>query len=123
MIATIAFAASASTSFVYKKVFLHLLLFQSKPQSIYRPTSKLQVLHPQIIPPITSSLPPTTMSSYENEALSGDVADNDYVSRTGQSTIPVQKHESAVEDPNDPVMADSDQQLGNISHHSHKEVF
>ncbi|ORX99694.1 hypothetical protein BCR34DRAFT_495196 [Clohesyomyces aquaticus] len=41
----------------------------------------------------------------------GDSTDNDYVSRTGQSTIPVQKDEAHVEDPIDPDVADSDEQL------------
>ncbi|MCJ1396859.1 hypothetical protein MMC11_000049 [Xylographa trunciseda] len=41
----------------------------------------------------------------------GDSKDNDYVSRTGQSTIPVQKDEAPVEDPIDPATADSDETL------------
>ncbi|KAL9127761.1 MAG: hypothetical protein Q9217_003419 [Psora testacea] len=41
----------------------------------------------------------------------GDSMDNDYVSRTGQSHMPVQKDEKPVEDPIDPVTADSDEQL------------
>ena len=45
----------------------------------------------------------------------GDSKDNDYVSRTGQSTIPVQKDEAPVEDPIDPATADSDETLGKES--------
>ena len=45
----------------------------------------------------------------------GDSKDNDYVSRTGQSTIPVQKDEAPVEDPIDPATADSDETLGKTS--------
>ena len=52
------------------------------------------------------------MSGYENEAPTGDVQDNEYVSRTGQSEIPVTKDETSIEDPIDPATADSDQQLG-----------
>ena len=43
-----------------------------------------------------------------------DTQDDSYVSRTGQSTIPVQKDSAAVEDPIDPATADSDQQLGKL---------
>lgn len=45
-------------------------------------------------------------------APAGTVSDNDYVSRTGQSQIPVQKDEAPVEDPIDPATADSVEQLG-----------
>lgn len=38
--------------------------------------------------------------------------DNDYVSRTGQSAIPVTKDENEVEDPIDAETADSDEVLG-----------
>lgn len=41
----------------------------------------------------------------------GDKGDNDYVSRTGQSQIPVQSDQAGVEDPIDPASADSDQTL------------
>lgn len=43
---------------------------------------------------------------------SGDIADNDYASRTGQSEIPVQKDDAPIEDPIDPATADTDEQLG-----------
>lgn len=47
------------------------------------------------------------------QAPAGDYQDNDYVSRTGQSTIPVQRDEAPVEgSPYDGETADSDQQLG-----------
>ena len=42
----------------------------------------------------------------------GDVMDNDYKSRTGQSEIPVQGDDKPVEDPIDATTADSDEQLG-----------
>ena len=53
----------------------------------------------------------------QNDIVGGDVPagdkqDNDYVSRTGQSEIPVQKDEASVEDPIDPNQADSDETLG-----------
>ncbi|KAF2727429.1 hypothetical protein EJ04DRAFT_451347 [Polyplosphaeria fusca] len=51
------------------------------------------------------------MSAEDQYVPSGEVADNDYASRTGQSTIPVQKDEAPVEDPIDPAKADSDEQL------------
>jgi len=53
-------------------------------------------------------------SKYEGGDVSaGTVAgDNEYVSRTGQSEIPVQKDNAPVEDPIDPKTADSDEQLG-----------
>ena len=44
----------------------------------------------------------------------GDAQDNDYKSRTGQSHIPVQSDDKAVEDPIDPATADSDETLGKI---------
>ncbi len=47
----------------------------------------------------------------------GDVMDNDYKSRTGQSHIPVQGDEKPVEDPIDPATADSDEQLGKFFLH------
>lgn len=46
------------------------------------------------------------------EIPSGDVKDNDYVSRSGQYQIPVQKDEAPVEDPIDSATADSDETLG-----------
>ena len=42
----------------------------------------------------------------------GDVQDNDYKSRTGQSHIPVQSDDKPVEDPIDAATADSDETLG-----------
>ncbi len=53
-------------------------------------------------------------SKYEQDDIpAGDgVKDNTYASRTGQSTIPVQKDEVPVEDPIDPATADTDEQLG-----------
>ncbi|KAJ9620575.1 hypothetical protein H2203_007781 [Taxawa tesnikishii (nom. ined.)] len=41
----------------------------------------------------------------------GDKGDNDYVSRTGQHQVPVQKDEAPVNDPIDPNTADSDRTL------------
>ncbi|KAH7139335.1 hypothetical protein B0J11DRAFT_589081 [Dendryphion nanum] len=46
-----------------------------------------------------------------SDGPSGTHTDNEYVSRTGQSQIPVQKDEDPVEDPIDPETADSDEQL------------
>jgi len=47
------------------------------------------------------------------DAPTGDVQDNDYVSRTGQKqgAVPVQSDNDAVEDPIDANTADSDEQL------------
>ncbi|KAF2274146.1 uncharacterized protein EI97DRAFT_469102 [Westerdykella ornata] len=45
------------------------------------------------------------------EGPTGMKSDNDYVSRQGESYIPVQKDEAPVEDPLDASIADSDQQL------------
>lgn len=44
----------------------------------------------------------------------GDAMDNDYTSRTGQkqAPVPVQKDSDPVNDPIDPVTADSDETLG-----------
>ena len=42
----------------------------------------------------------------------GDAIDNDYKSRPGQTEIPVQADEKPVEDPINPDIADSDEQLG-----------
>ena len=48
-----------------------------------------------------------------NEIPTGDARDNDYASRTGQSTIPVQRDEAPIEDsPYNSADADSDKQLG-----------
>ena len=52
------------------------------------------------------------MSEYENEAPTGDVQDPEYVSRTGQSHIPVAKDDASIEDPINAETADSDKQLG-----------
>jgi hypothetical protein len=47
------------------------------------------------------------------DAPAGDVVDNDYASRTGQSHIPVVKDETSIEDPiPDDGSADSDKALG-----------
>ncbi|KAF1999676.1 hypothetical protein P154DRAFT_493412 [Amniculicola lignicola CBS 123094] len=43
----------------------------------------------------------------------GNPTDNDYISRTGQSEIPVQKDEAPVGDVYEDGPADSDEQLGN----------
>jgi hypothetical protein len=51
-------------------------------------------------------------AEYTPETTTGVAADNDYASRTGQSEIPVQKDEAAIEDPIDPDTADSDTVLG-----------
>jgi len=51
----------------------------------------------------------------------GDAIDNDYISRTGQNQIPVQRDEAPVEDPYDAATADSDEQLGTLSS-SHMHV-
>ncbi|MCJ1327226.1 hypothetical protein MMC10_003894 [Thelotrema lepadinum] len=51
------------------------------------------------------------MSEYENEAPTGDVQDPEYVSRTGQSHIPVAKDDASIEDPINAETADSDKQL------------
>ena len=52
------------------------------------------------------------MSSANSEVPTGDVADNSYVSRTGQNQIPVQSDNKPIEDPIDPDTADSDETLG-----------
>lgn len=53
------------------------------------------------------------MSSYENEAPSGEVADNSYVSRSGHKNEPlnVVSDQERIEDPVD-AEADTDEQLG-----------
>jgi hypothetical protein len=51
-------------------------------------------------------------AEYTPETSTGVAADNDYASRTGQSEIPVQKDEAAIEDPINPDTADSDKVLG-----------
>ena len=53
----------------------------------------------------------------QNDGVTGDVPagdskDNDYVSRSGQYQIPVQKDDLPVEDPINPATADSDETLG-----------
>ena len=53
------------------------------------------------------------MSTNEyNDIPSGNVKDNDYVSRTGQSEIPVQGDDVPVKSGYDAATADSDEQLG-----------
>lgn len=44
-----------------------------------------------------------------------DTTQDDYKSRTGQSTIPVQSDDAAIEDPIDANTADSDEQLGRFA--------
>ncbi|KAI0473712.1 hypothetical protein GGR56DRAFT_676189 [Xylariaceae sp. FL0804] len=53
------------------------------------------------------------MSSYENEAPSGEVADNSYVSRPGHKgeEVPVVSDQERIEDPVDEAKADTDAQL------------
>jgi hypothetical protein len=46
----------------------------------------------------------------------GEVQDNEYQSRTGQSEIPVQADDKPVEDPIDPETADSDATLGKLTY-------
>jgi hypothetical protein len=67
--------------------------------------------------PYSTSIPLPThtiimSAEYTPETSTGVAADNDYASRTGQSEIPVQKDEAAIEDPIDPDTADSDKVLG-----------
>jgi hypothetical protein len=54
------------------------------------------------------------MSSYENEAPSGEFRDDSYVSRSGHKNEPlaVQSDNDRVEDPINADKADSDAQLG-----------
>ena len=49
----------------------------------------------------------------------GDAQDNDYVSRTGQSEIPVVKDDAAIEAGPYEGGADSDEQLGTSSMSTH----
>jgi hypothetical protein len=55
------------------------------------------------------------MSANDQYTDASSAVDNDYVSRTGQSQIPVQKDEVPVEDPYNADTADSDEQLGKSS--------
>jgi hypothetical protein len=57
-----------------------------------------------------------------SDGPAGDSIDNDYVSRTGQAAIKVQKDEAPVESGVNPDTEDSDEQLGMspIIHQSHK---
>ena len=49
-----------------------------------------------------------------------DTIDNSYVSRSGQTSVPVVKDEMPVEQPNDRVNPDSDEMLGmSLSLHFH----
>jgi hypothetical protein len=52
------------------------------------------------------------------QGTTADTIQNDYTSRTGQkqAPIPVQSDNDAIEDPIDPAKADSDEQLGMLSH-------
>lgn len=52
------------------------------------------------------------MSTNQYDAPSGDVVDDDYKSRTGQSEIPVQSDSAAVEATEYDNGGDSDKQLG-----------
>lgn len=54
-------------------------------------------------------------NDFVGDAPAGDSTDNDYVSRTDQRHIPVQKDEASVEDPYNSAKADSDEQLGTVS--------
>lgn len=57
-------------------------------------------------------------NDYTKDAPAGDAKENDYVSRTGQSHIPVQKDEAPVDDTYNAATADSDEQLGKPKHNS-----
>jgi hypothetical protein len=64
--------------------------------------------------PVQTTPTPITMSSTNQyDAPSGDVVDDDYKSRTGQSAIPVQSDGAAVEATEYDNGGDSDKQLGN----------
>ncbi|KAL1636543.1 hypothetical protein SLS56_001128 [Neofusicoccum ribis] len=63
------------------------------------------------------------MSNYEQQDIpSGNAGDNDYVSRSGQYQVPVQKDEAPVDDPIDGATADSDEQLGKQIARDEKEA-
>jgi hypothetical protein len=51
-------------------------------------------------------------NDFTGDAPIGNVSDSNYMSRTGQSHILVQKDDAPVEDPIDPATADSDETLG-----------
>lgn len=50
-------------------------------------------------------------NDFTGDAPTGNVSDNNYTSRTGQSQIPVRKDDAPVEDPIDSATADSDETL------------
>ena len=47
----------------------------------------------------------------QSDGPAGDPQHNEYISRTGQSQIPVQKDGASIDDPIDPATADTDEQL------------
>ena len=51
-------------------------------------------------------------NDFTSDAPIGNVSDNNYTSRTGQSQIPARKDDTPVEDPIDSATADSDETLG-----------
>jgi hypothetical protein len=65
------------------------------------------------------------MSSYENEAPSGVVADDSYVSGSSSKNegVPVVSDETNVEDPMDEGKADSDEQLGTQVNHNIASIY
>jgi hypothetical protein len=73
-------------------------IFQYQPQTEFNISTKSY--HPSIVTMSTSEIP------------QGDAVDNDYKSRTGQSEIPVQSDEAAVEATEYDNGGDSDKQLG-----------
>jgi hypothetical protein len=74
-------------------------------RQLSNPLHKLQFSHPSI-----KSSNSIIMSS--TNVPTGDVVDDDYKSRPGQSAIPVQSDEAAVEATEYDNGGDSDQQLG-----------
>jgi hypothetical protein len=51
-------------------------------------------------------------NNFTSDAPIGNISDNNYTSRTGQSQIPVRKDGAPVEGPIDSATADSDETLG-----------
>ena len=89
------------------------------PRTLLYNTTSITKLHfiprakaTALLPTKSSKLLPHRHTIIMSSTDTTDVQDNGYVSRTGQSTIPVQKDSAAVEDPIDPATADSDEVLG-----------
>jgi hypothetical protein len=99
------------TEVYLKSVINHVLLYQTiTVQHLPLPPSSHKFQYPTLLQIKTTTIKMSSTNQYD--APTGDVVDDDYKSRTGQSAIPVQSDEAPVEATEYDDGGDSDKQLG-----------